>query len=74
MTSHVVDITRVIKNAVRVRVSEIVPGDSVFDVYGGAHLIKNVRTRGSRVYLTRTDGWRDAFDAAEIITILRASK
>lgn len=73
MSDATVDIADVFADAVRVPVETVEPGDYVFDVYGGRHVVDRVMHYGShgRLEVERADGWSSHHTVGDTITIVR---
>jgi hypothetical protein len=70
--SAVVDIVDVCTGAVKVQASDVRPGDSVFDAFGGRHTVRKVTNTGLEVRIKREDGWMSRHTPDGTITIVRA--
>lgn len=59
-------------NAVRVKARDVRVGDSVFDTFGGLHVIDRVKHHKHHVSIKRADcGYADRFGSEYTITIVR---
>lgn len=72
MSAAIVSIKDVFPEALQIQARDLKAGDKVFDACGGTHALVDVRRLKSGAISTlRKDGWRDRFEAADLITILR---
>lgn len=63
-----VETASVVPGAVRARALTLRPGDTVFDVFGGRHVLVRVNVTSRGVRTVREDGVRDVFAPLEDVT------
>lgn len=68
-----VNLASVFRDAVRVKVEDLKPGDRVFDTFGQSYALTRVVPFVKTVRLAREDGVVSTFDYGDSITVLKGA-
>jgi hypothetical protein len=71
MTEPTTSITDVFPEAVRIKGADLRVGDTVFDTFGGKHVLTKVRHYKHVAHIVRVDGGTSNVNRADTITVIR---